>query len=230
MCGRFTLRTPNQIIVEDFMLTAAPPQRLLRFNITPTQDVAVVREIGQDRVLSAMRWGLVPFWADDPSIGARMINARGETVAEKSSFRAAYKSRRCLIPTDGYYEWTKVPTGKQPYYFHMPDERPFAFAGLWESWDKGGLGPLETCTIITTSSNEQLREFHDRMPVILAQEHYSRWLSNEPVKPGEVDDLLVPLADGVIQVDRVSTRVNSVKNDDDSCIVPIPTQRRDLFS
>ena len=195
MCGRFTLRTPNQIIAEEFMLIAAP-QLEFRFNIAPTTDVAVVRGDEDGRVLSAMRWGLVPFWADDPSIGAKMINARGETAAEKPSFREAYKKRRCLVIADGYYEWTKVDGGKQPYYFHMPEGRPFAFAGLWESWDKGRLGPLETCTIITTHASEQTRPFHHRMPVILDSQDYDRWLLTDAANTSELADLLVPLPRG----------------------------------
>jgi len=220
MCGRFTLRTPNQIIAEEFMLTA-DPQLAFKFNIAPTMDVAVVRadDRGGGRVLSEMRWGLVPFWADDLSIGARMINARGETVAEKPSFRAAYRQRRCLVLADGYYEWTKVAGGKQPYYFHMPEHQPFAFAGLWESWDKGGLGPLETCTVITTHPNEQTRPFHDRMPVILDPVDYDRWMLTDATKATDLVDLLVPLPAGRLAIDPVSKLVNNARNDDENCIV-----------
>ena len=220
MCGRFTLRTPNQIIAEEFMLTTEP-QLTFRFNIAPTTDVAVVRVEEEGRVLSEMRWGLVPFWADDPSMGARMINARGETVAEKPSFRAAYRQRRCLVLSDGYYEWTKVDGGKQPHYFHMPEHRPFAFAGLWETWDKNGLGPLETCTIITTQANEQTRPFHDRMPVILEPEDYDRWLLTDPANVAELVDLLVPLPEGRLAIDMVSKFVNNARNDDENCIVAV---------
>lgn len=218
MCGRFTLRTPNQIIAEEFMLTA-DPQLTFKFNIAPTMDVAVVRADAGGRVLSEMRWGLVPFWADDLSIGARMINARGETVAEKPSFRAAYRQRRCLVVADGYYEWTKVAGGKQPYYFHMPEHQPFAFAGLWESWDKGGMGPLETCTIITTQANEQTRPFHDRMPVILDPNDYDRWMLTDATKATDLVDLLVPLSVGRLAIDPVSKFVNNARNDDENCIV-----------
>jgi putative SOS response-associated peptidase YedK len=218
MCGRFTLRTPNQIIAEEFMLTA-DPQLAFKFNIAPTTDVAVVRADDGGRVLSEMRWGLVPFWADDLSIGARMINARGETVAEKPSFRAAYRQRRCLVLADGYYEWIKVAGGKQPYYFHMPEHQPFAFAGLWESWDKGGLGPLETCTIITTQANEQTRPFHDRMPVILDPVDYDRWMLTDATKATDLVDLLAPLPAGRLAIDPVSKLVNNARNDDENCIV-----------
>lgn len=218
MCGRFTLRTPNQIIAEEFMLTA-DPQLAFKFNIAPTMDVAVVKADDGGRILSEMRWGLVPFWADDLSIGARMINARGETVAEKPSFRAAYRQRRCLVLADGYYEWTKVAGGKQPYYFHMPEHQPFAFAGLWESWDKGGLGPLETCTIITTHANEQTRPFHDRMPVILDPVDYDRWMLTDATKATDLVDLLAPLPAGRLAIDPVSKLVNNARNDDENCIV-----------
>ncbi|MFP6677912.1 MAG: SOS response-associated peptidase [Pirellulaceae bacterium] len=221
MCGRFTLRTPNRIIAQEFML-GAEPQLLLRFNIAPTQDVAVVRLFEGERVLTQMRWGLVPFWADDPSIGSRMINARGETIAEKPSFRNAYKKRRCLVVADGFYEWTKGKNGKQPYFFHLPDHRPFAFAGLWESWDKGGLGPMESCTIVTTHANEQVRPLHHRMPVILEPSGYDGWLANDTPQ-ADVADLLVPLPEGRLVIEPVSTRVNSPRNDDEVCTVVVPS-------
>ena len=147
-----------------------------RFNIAPTQSVAVVRQSGgkETRQLCLLRWGLIPAWAKDPSIGARLINARAETVAEKPAFRSAFKSRRCLIPADGYYEWKKTGSRKQPYYLRLQDERPFALAGLWDRWNGGGKdAPLETCTIITTEANEITCPIHDRMPAILAEDDYS---------------------------------------------------------
>lgn len=220
MCGRFTLRTPNQIIAEEFMLTSTP-QLTFRFNIAPTTDVAVVRGEPAGRSLTNMRWGLVPFWADDLSIGSRMINARSETVAQKPAFRAAYRYRRCLVVADGYYEWTKVDGGKQPHYFHLPDDRPFAFAALWESWDKGGAGPLESCTIITTTANEQTRPFHDRMPVILDPQNYDRWLLTPAEEAAQLVDLLVPLEEGRLAIDKVSKLVNNPRNDDENCIVAV---------
>jgi putative SOS response-associated peptidase YedK len=202
-------------------MLGAEPNLTFRFNIAPTQDVAVVRLLDKERLLTQMRWGLVPFWADDPSIGSRMINARGETIAEKPSFRNAYKKRRCLIITDGFYEWTKGKNGKQPYFFHLPDHRPFAFAGLWESWNKGAMGPLESCTIVTTHANEQVRPLHHRMPVILEPTGYNDWLSDDTAQ-AELADLLAPLPEGRLLIEPVSTRVNSPSNDDEQCTVAVP--------
>ena len=229
MCGRFTLRTPTNILVEQFRLGSAP-QLALRFNIAPTQPVAVVRQSPEDsqRHLSLLRWGLIPAWAKDASIGARMINARAESVAEKPAFRSAFKRRRCLVPADGYYEWQKIGSRKQPHYIRMRDDRPFAFAGLWEQW-RGEEGQdaqlLETCTIITTESNELSRPIHDRMPVILDTEDYGLWLDPEVEDRGRLERLLRPFESAKMVADPVSTYVNNVRNDDTKCIAI----QRELF-
>lgn len=222
MCGRFTLRTPTNVLIEQFELDSSP-QLKLRFNIAPTQDVAVVRKTADDpqRQLVMLHWGLIPSWAKEVKLGQRMINARGETVAEKPSFRAAFKRRRCLVLADGYYEWQKPAAKgakKQPYYIHMTDDRPFAFAGLWEYWDKGGEGPIESCTIITTDSADVTADIHDRMPVILPEESYELWLDPELEDKEPLLPLLTPYAGDDLQADAVSTHVNSVRNDDASCI------------
>jgi len=223
MCGRFTLRTPSSLLVEQFEL-GIDPQLSPRFNIAPTQTVAAVRrpDVAAKRELALLRWGLIPSWAKDPAVGNRMINARSETVAEKPAFRSAFQRRRCLILADGYYEWAKVGGQKQPYYIRMRDERPFAFAGLWEHWqgaDQSQLpGPVETCTIITTESNDLTADLHHRMPVILPTQFYEAWLESELTDRRELESLFGSYPSDEMCVDAVSTYVNSPKNDDAKCV------------
>lgn len=209
-----------QVLVRQFRLDVAEPLRP-RYNIAPTQDVPVVRTTpdGQ-RELVMMRWGLVPSWADDPAIGNRMINARGETVAEKPSFRAALKKRRCLVVADGYFEWKKTGKAKQPYLFHFDDDRPFALAGLWERWSKGG-EPLETCTIITTDASPLAATAHDRMPVILDGAALDMWLDPEVDDSAALAGFLRPFEHDAMIATPVSTRVNSPANEDAACVEPI---------
>src|SRR5215217_3961884 len=170
MCGRYTLTTPVEILAEEFGLSGPLPEIPPSYNVAPTEQVAAVIAGDGGRRLEMLKWGLIPAWADDPEIGSRMINARSETAHEKPSFRRAFGERRCLIPADGFYEWQRTNGTKQPYYIHMEDGRPFAFAGLWESWSKGGEGEIRTCTIHTTEANALVGEVHDRMPVILAHD------------------------------------------------------------
>jgi putative SOS response-associated peptidase YedK len=179
--------------------------------------VAAVRFDGSHRVLSLMRWGLIPHWADDPKIGYRLINARADTVATKPSFRSAFKQRRCLIAADGFYEWQKRDGAKQPYLIRRADGEPFAFAGLWEHWH-GADQEIESCTIITTDANDLMRPIHDRMPVILAPADYDRWLDPAVQKADLLQTLLRPLAEGALTAILVSTRVNNPKNDDAKCV------------
>jgi putative SOS response-associated peptidase YedK len=228
MCGRFTLHTPAATLADIFQVPHAI-QLPLRYNIAPTQQVAVIRSENEQRSLSTLRWGLIPSWAKEAAIGSRMINARGETVAEKPSFRSAFKRQRCLIVTNGYYEWKKVGSKKQPYYIRMRDEQPFAMAGLWEQW-RGPKNepldePMQTCTIITTSSNSMCDEIHDRMPVILAANHFDLWLDPEMQERTTLENLLQTYDSDEMMADKVSTHVNSVKNDDATCI----TIQKDLF-
>lgn len=171
-----------------------------------------------------LRWGLIPSWAKDTSIGSRMINARGETVAEKPSFRSAFKRRRCLVPTDGYYEWQTSASGKTPYYIHRTDNLPFAMAGLWESWHSDQANGIQSFTIITTEANDATSRVHDRMPVILGTDDYDMWLDAEFEGYDTLQSLLRPYADDDLQFDCVSTHVNSPRNDDPSCIVPCESQ------
>jgi putative SOS response-associated peptidase YedK len=221
MCGRFTLRTPNAVLLETFQLDSAP-ELSPRYNIAPTQSVPVVRaDEHRQRELVGMRWGLVPSWAKDPSIGNRMINARSETVSEKPSFRAAWKRRRCLIVADGFYEWQKVGSGKQPYFIHRRDDRPFAFAGLWEHWLQAEVS-LETCTILTTAASKLLQTIHDRSPVILPPEEYDGWLDPESPDLERLAELLVPSCNEPdFVVEPVSTRVNNSRYDRPDCIEPV---------
>ncbi|HEY9656670.1 MAG TPA: SOS response-associated peptidase, partial [Crinalium sp.] len=176
MCGRFSLTQSANALAETFQLETLP-EWTPRYNVAPTQAVlAIAAAPAHSRQVRLFRWGLVPSWAKDLTIGAKLINARAETVAEKPSFRVAFKQRRCLILADGFYEWHRIDRKtKQPYYFQLADRQPFAFAGLWERW-QGDDTVVETCTILTTQANELLQPIHDRMPVILAPEEYDRWL------------------------------------------------------
>jgi len=228
MCGRFTLRAPASVVAEQFSLFELPPFTP-RFNIAPSQPIAVVRlaEKGT-REAVYLHWGLVPSWAKAPAVGNRMINARSETAAEKPSFRAAFKRRRCLIAADGFYEWQKQGAGrrKQPYFIHMRDDRPFAFAGLWESWEGADHSYLETCTILTTKANDLMRPIHDRMPVILPQENYDAWLDVSTEDTSAIEPLLKPFPDEPMQAEPIGTYVNRPANEGPRCIEP----ERDLFS
>jgi putative SOS response-associated peptidase YedK len=229
MCGRFTLRTPLTVLIERFQLDVVAARQLAlfepRYNIAPTQEILVVRADAASgrREAAMLRWGLIPSWSKEPASGPPMINARGESIAEKPSFRTATRRRRCLIPADGFYEWQKAGGGsakKQPYYIHFDDNRPFAFAGLWESWrpkEQEGDG-IESCTIVTTSASPALAEIHDRMPVILAPNDYARWLDPKVQEPAAIQDLIEPNDDPSIIAEPISTHVNKVANDDPRCI------------
>jgi len=232
MCGRYTLRTPLHLLATQFALpfeADASNDLTPRYNIAPTQQVPVIRQVGANQTDSdgtqrecvAMRWGLIPSWAKDTSIGNRMINARGETVAEKPSFRAAFKRRRCLIPADGYYEWQAGSKPKQPYHFHLEEDEPFAFAGLWEFWNpKEGDGEsITSFTIITTDANRTAAEHHDPMPVILQEDDYARWLDPEFEDKHALQDLIRPLPEDIpLLADPVSTYVNKPGNEGEQCL------------
>ena len=195
MCGRFALKTPTSELASHFKLDEAV-EVSPRYNIAPGTDIPAIRHSPEGkRVMHLLRWGLVPHWAKDPSIGAKLSNARGETVAEKPSFRDAFKRRRCLVPADGFYEWKAEGRLKQPYYFSMKDGEPFALGGVWESWRAPNGDILRTCCLITTGPNEIMLPVHDRMPVIVSPENFEQWLTGEPadaqalVKPYAVDDM-----------------------------------------
>lgn len=222
MCGRYTLKAPSESLAEMLPGLEITDEISPRYNIAPTQEVAVVPNNGENR-MEYFRWGLIPSWAKDPKIGNRMINARSETLAEKPSFRTAYKRRRCLVLADGYYEWRREEERgpKTPYYIRMESEKPFAFAGLWESWRQAGEdASLQSCTIITCPPNEKLERIHDRMPVILEEEEYDLWLNPEEQAPAELNHLLKPYPAEEMTAYPVSRLVNQPKNDSPECILP----------
>ena len=217
MCGRFSLTQSVATLSDAFDLDELPEWQP-RYNIAPTQTVLAIAAL-PDKAPQArlFRWGLVPSWATDLTIGAKLINARAETVAEKPSFRSAFKQRRCLVLADGFYEWQRTDRKtKQPYYFQLADRQPFAFAGLWERWH-GDDHVVETCTILTTQANAVLQPVHDRMPVIVAPEHYNRWLDATTVNEA-LQRLLHPYAADAMQSHPVSTVVNKPTNDSPECV------------
>lgn len=221
MCGRYTLIRLADFI--DIFPWIHPPDELPpeRFNIAPTQSIAAVPNNGKDKV-EYFHWGLIPSWAKDPSIGNRMINARAETLAEKPAFRTALKRRRCLIPADGFYEWRKLADGKtkQPMYIRMRNHKPFAFAGLWETWHDptGAGGEIPSCTIITTTPNTLMNSIHDRMPAIVRPEDYRTWLAPGERPAEELAPLLVPFPAEEMEAFPVSKLVNSPANESAKCI------------
>jgi len=217
MCGRYTLKSTVRQIEAGLGFDCTEVDLRPRFNIAPSQHVAVVPNAGERR-LRQFRWGLVPSWAKDLSIGNRLINARAETAAEKPSYRNAFKRRRCLVIADGFYEWKREGQGKTPMYIRMRDGRPFAFAGLWESWRPAGGEELRSCTILTTTPNRLLAPIHDRMPVILPRECYDRWLNPAADDPAALRELLRPSDPDALEAYAVSSLVNSPANDRPQCI------------
>jgi putative SOS response-associated peptidase YedK len=220
MCGRFTLTIDPYHLQEAFPWAVIPDDIVPRYNIAPSQPVAVIPNTG-DNTLAMYKWGLIPSWAKDPAIGDRMINARAETLAEKPSFRNAYRRRRCLILADGFYEWKQNPDlkTKQPMYIRLQDHGPFAFAGLWEVWKTPDGADVHSCTIITTQPNSLMESIHNRMPVILPPETYSEWLTPEDRQPTQLEKLLVPYDPSEMVAFPVSKMVNSPDNDSPSLIV-----------
>ncbi len=221
MCGRFTLRSSGEAVAEAFGLPKVP-DLLPRFNIAPGQPVAVVRQSAraEGRELAFLRWGLTPAWADDPSIGGRLANARSETAATKPSFRRALRSRRCLVVADGFYEWRQVNGPKQPYFVGLRSDRPFGLAGLWERWEKGG-EPVESCTILTTGANGLMLPIHERMPVIIPPDQYGLWLDPRCQDTDKLAKLLRPYPSQDMLAYRVSPVVNNPKNDVPQCVEAI---------
>ncbi|KPK55447.1 MAG: hypothetical protein AMS22_04200 [Thiotrichales bacterium SG8_50] len=223
MCGRYTVGCEPSALIEHFepdeVLLALRP----RYNVAPSQSVAILRCDEQARkVLAPARWGLIPSWAKDPAIGNRMINARAETVADKPAFRTALRRRRCLVAADGFYEWRKLGAAKQPYWIGLATRTPMGFAGLWERWQPShGGDALESCTIITTAANEVVAPIHERMPVVLRPSDYARWLNPATADVAELTGLLMPYPDAGMIAYPVSTAVNSPRNDDPSLREPL---------
>jgi putative SOS response-associated peptidase YedK len=222
MCGRYTLTADGGAVTEIFKVSEAV-ELSPRYNVAPTQEVAVVGlNHAGGRTLGTMRWGLIPSWAKDPTIGNRMINARAETAAEKPAFRASFKRRRCLVVADGFYEWKKEGAGKQPYYIQLKGHPPFAIAGLWDRWkDKESGETIRSCTLLTTGPNALMVEIHDRMPVILHPEDYDRWLDPELQDREALETLLGPFEAEAMEAYPVSTLVNNPRNDRPECIEPL---------
>ena len=222
MCGRFTLTASPEKIAQTFPDVAVPDGITPRYNIAPTQPVAVIANNNPGQ-LEYFMWGLIPHWADDPKIGSRMINARSETLAEKPSFRTAYRRRRCLVLADGFYEWKKIPgqKNKQPMYLKVDSREVFAFAGLWESWHSSEGDQVLSCTIITTQPNELVEPIHNRMPVILSSEHYDQWLASDEQAPENLQPLLRPYPADDMYAYPVSLEVNKPGNDYPGVIEPV---------
>ena len=220
MCGRYALDSPVESLEAQF---EAEAQALLlpRYNIAPTTPVPVVRNGAAGRIIVLHVWGLIPAWSKDPSMGARMANARAETVAEKPSFRGPFKRSRCIVPADGFYEW-RAGTPKQPFCIRAAQGGLLAFAGLWDHWE-GPEGAVDSCTILTTSANGAMAPIHDRMPVLLAREDYGRWLDPGTTKE-DLLALLRPCPDAWLELHPVSTRVGNVRNDDPTLMEPLDAQ------
>ncbi len=215
MCGRFSNDVKPSQIEKEFKVGKVNPKLFTpRYNIAPSQTIAAVLESDGKRIVEGLRWGLIPNWAKDESIGSKIINARAETLAEKPSFRDAFKNKRCIIPASGFYEWQKASKGaKQPFYFYLKDKEVFGFAGLYEEWlDRETGEQIETCTIITTEANKVLEPIHERMPVILQAKDYDHWLDTKEKDTGKLQKLLAPYPSEEMTAYKVSKSVNTPSN------------------
>lgn len=229
MCGRYTLTRGQREVAERFSVQESLPIEFEpRYNIAPTQTVPVIVSEGE-RWLQNFRWGLIPFWAKDASIGARMINARAETLSEKPAFRKLFEKRRCLVPSDGFYEWAKTGHGKIPVRIQMATKDLFCFAGLWDCWRSPDGAELRSFTIITTAANELLRPVHDRMPVILQERDFDLWLNPTEKRKESLQPLMRSFGSEEMVYYSVSTLVNSPRNDDPKCTEPVVGSERDTL-
>lgn len=221
MCGRYALYGPVSRLRDTFAADLEGFDFVPRYNAAPTQWLPVVRQRPTgERVIQLLRWGLVPSWAKDQTIATKLINARGETLAEKPSFRAAYRKRRCIVPANGFMEWKRLANDKQPYYIHSANDELFGLAGLWERWRPADGEAIDTFTIVTIDANTALRDVHDRMPVILAPQDHERWLDHEaPLE--EIQSLVLPCSAVFIAMHPVSRAVGNVKNDEPGLIEPL---------
>jgi putative SOS response-associated peptidase YedK len=222
MCGRYRLSRRKQVIEEHFDSVSGEEDWSPRYNVAPTQPVSILRQNSKQprRELSLVRWGLIPWWAKDATGAARMINARSETAATLPAFRDAMKSRRCIVPADGFYEWKRMGKEKQPFCFEVNDGQLFAFAGLWERWKDAAGHAVETCSILTTTPNALTSAVHDRMPVILNPDAYDLWLDPGFADVAAVSELLKPFDARLMKSYPVSARVGNVANDDAECCAP----------
>jgi len=222
MCGRFTLTVDPAELQETFAGYTFPEKFAPRFNIAPTQPVLAIPNDDQNTA-DFFVWGLIPMWAKDPSIGNRMINARGETLEEKPAFRGSLKYKRCLILADGFYEWKGAPGKKvkTPFFIHMKDRKPFAFAGLWDSWNSPDGSLVKSCTIITTEPNELTGIIHNRMPVILHPRDYAKWLDPSSQTSENLLALIQPYPAEQMNAYPVSTQVNKPENDHPELVVQV---------
>lgn len=214
MCGRYALTSSPAVIAERFHLLWTP-DLAPHYNIAPGQGIPVVRETGQGRELTILKWGLIPSWAKEASTGMKLINARGETLADKPAFRSAYRQRRCLIPADAFYEWKAVAGRKQPYCIRLADDGPFGMAGLWERWKDPGGRSVESCAIVTVAANALVAQLHDRMPLIVAPDNYDAWLA------AESKDLPPAVPAEAMRTYPVSALVSNARNDVPACLDPI---------
>ena len=221
MCGRYTLTTPADELLAVFDVPEIGFEHRPRYNVAPTQEAPVVARDEDGRKMGLLRWGLVPFWADDPGIGNRLINARSETASEKPAFRQAFRRRRCLVAADGFFEWKEEGDGqKTPFWIHRPDRRPFGMAGIWERWEPEDGEPLFTYAILTRDADDELRELHPRMPVLLDRDAGDAWLDPEG-SVEELEEVLEAPSPHELTYHPVSTVVNSPRNDGPECIAPV---------
>jgi putative SOS response-associated peptidase YedK len=222
MCGRFALYTDPLALAKRFQ-TENVPELKASYNVAPSQTIPIVRQENSKRHFALARWGLIPSWAKEINTGYSTINARAETVAEKPSFRSAFKHRRCLIPADGFIEWQELANNKvkQPWFITLKDKQPMALAGLWEHWHGGDGSEIESCTIIVTSGNKLMQAIHDRMPVILQKTSWDQWLDNKNTDPTVLQTLLTQYPSEEMTAWQVSTVVNSPKHNTEECIKPI---------
>jgi putative SOS response-associated peptidase YedK len=223
MCGRYRLSRRKQILAEHFDANPFDDDWAPRYNIAPTQPVPVIRQHPKEpqRILSLMRWRLIPSWSKDASASASMINARSETAAAKPAFRDSMKFRRCIVPADGFYEWRRIGGAKQPFCFEVNDGELFAFAALWDGWKDPDGQWIKSCSILTTTPNAVTSQVHDRMPAILRRDDYDLWLDPGMTNADAVSDLLKPFAAHLMRAYPVSTRINGVQNDDAECARPV---------
>jgi putative SOS response-associated peptidase YedK len=219
MCGRYTVIS-NPEALRALFGYEEQPNFPPRYNIAPTQPIAIVRLVDGKRRFALVRWGLLPSWVKDPKTFTLLINARGETVCDKPAYRAAMKRRRCLIPADGFYEWQKAGDRKRPFYVHAASGEPLAFAGLWETWTGPNGEELETGTIVTTTANDTLKPIHERMPVIVPREAFDLWLNCTDVDAKTAEALIAPAPEGLLEAYEISTAVNRTANDNPKLLEP----------